>query len=50
MVFDRPDSTFQPSLPRESTLRGEILDESVNPPLPGYEESVKRYYERLATP
>jgi hypothetical protein len=50
MVFDRPDSAFQPSLPRESTLRGEILDESVNPPLPGYEESVKRYYERLVLP
>ena len=50
MVFDRPDSSFQPSLPRPSVLRGEILDESANPPLPGYEESVKRYYERLVTP
>jgi hypothetical protein len=50
MVFDRPDSAFQPSLPRETVLRGEILDESANPPLPGYEERVKRYYERLAAP
>ncbi len=50
MVFDRPDAAFQPSLPREPVLRGEILDESANPALPGYEESVKRYYERLVEP
>lgn len=50
MVFDRPDSSFQPSLPRPAAMRGEILDETVNPPMPGYEEQIKRYYERLVTP
>ncbi len=50
MVFDRPETAFQPSLPREQLLRGKVLDESPNPPLPGYEERIKRYYERLAAP
>lgn len=50
MVFDRPNAEFQPSLPRQLSVRGEILDEPRGPTLPGYEDAVKRYYERLAQP
>ncbi len=50
MVFDRPSSEFQPSLARQAVVRGEILDEPQGPTLPGYEDAVKRYYERLSNP
>jgi len=47
MVFNRATADFSPSLPRDQRLRGSILDEMSAPPLPGYEEAVKRYYEDL---
>lgn len=50
VVFNRPSSEFQPSLARDQAVRGEILDEPSGPALPGYEDIVKRYYEKLAQP
>ncbi len=47
-VFQAPTSGFQPSLPRERSLHGRVLDEPAREPLPGYEEAVKRYYEKLS--
>lgn len=47
-VFRSANAGFQPSLPREQVIRGRVLDEPARPTLPGYEEAVKRYYERLA--
>ena len=39
---------FQPSVPREQAVHGRVLDEAARPALPGYEEAVKEYYERLS--
>lgn len=50
VVFNRPPDGFQPSLAREQAVKGEILDEPARQTLPGYEDAVKRYYERLARP
>jgi hypothetical protein len=47
-VFRTAGSGFQPSVPREQVIRGRVLDEPSRPALPGYEEAVKRYYEKLA--
>jgi hypothetical protein len=47
-VFQAPTSGFQPSLPRERSLHGRVLDEPARDVLPGYEEAVKGYYERLS--
>jgi hypothetical protein len=47
-VFRGAGSSLQPSLPRERVIRGRVLDEPGRQTLPGYEEAVKRYYERLA--
>jgi hypothetical protein len=47
-VFRNAGSGFQPSVPREQVIRGRVLDEPSRPALPGYEEAVKRYYEKLA--
>jgi hypothetical protein len=47
-VFQAPASGFQPSLPRDRSLRGRVLDEPARDALPGYEEAVKRYYEKLS--
>jgi hypothetical protein len=47
-VFQPPASGFQPSLPRERSLHGRVLDEPARDALPGYEEAVKRYYEKLS--
>jgi hypothetical protein len=47
-VFQAPASGFQPSLPRERALHGRVLDEPARAALPGYEEAVKRYYEKLS--
>jgi hypothetical protein len=49
-VFNRAQSGFQPSLPRNQQVRGRILDEPAAPPVPGYEEAVKAYYRKLAAP
>jgi prefoldin subunit 5 len=48
VVFNRPSSDFQPSLPREQVLKNGILNEPAWPAPPGYEEAVKRYYESLS--
>ncbi len=50
MVFNRAASNFQPSVRREQRVRGRILDEPAAEPIPGYDEAVKRYYEKLANP
>ena len=47
-VFRTAGTGFQPSVPREQVIRGRVLDEPSRPALPGYEEAVKRYYEKLA--
>jgi hypothetical protein len=47
-VFRNASASFQPSVPREQTIRGRVLDEPSRPTLPTYEEAVKRYYEKLA--
>lgn len=47
-VFQAPRAGFQPSLPRERVIKGHVLDEPARQTLPGYEEAVKRYYEKLA--
>ncbi len=47
-VFGAPTSGFQPSLPRQRSLHGRVLDEPARDALPGYEEAVKRYYEKLS--
>ena len=49
-VFNRPMSDFQRSLPRELVVKGRVLDQPASPPIPGYEDVVKRYYQRLAEP
>ncbi len=47
-VFRGVNAGFQASLPREQAVRGRVLDEPARPALPGYEEAVKNYYEKLA--
>jgi hypothetical protein len=47
-VFRTAGTGFQPSVPRDQVIRGRVLDEPSRPALPGYEEAVKRYYEKLA--
>ena len=47
-VFHQAHAGFQPSLPREQQVRGRVLDDADPPPPAGYEEAVKRYYERLS--
>ncbi len=49
-VFNRAQTGFIPSLPREQKVRGRILDEPAGPAIPGYENAVKEYYRRLAAP
>jgi hypothetical protein len=49
-VFNRGQAGFEPSLPRQQQVRGRILDEPANPPIPGYEKVVTEYYRRLAAP
>ena len=47
-VFQAPRAGFQPSLPRDRVIKGRVIDEPGRQALPGYEEAVKRYYEKLA--
>ena len=49
-VFNRAQTGFVSSLPREQRVRGRILDEPATPPLPGYESAVKEYHRKLARP
>jgi hypothetical protein len=48
-VFQSPQTGFQPSLPRERVIRGRVLDQPARVIVPGYEEAVKRYYEKLSS-
>ena len=48
VVFARPESVYQQTLPREQIVRGRILDEPARPTPPRYEEAVSRYYEKLS--
>ena len=48
VVFNRPSSQFQPSVVREQAVRGEILDELPWQTIPGYEDAVKHYYQKLS--
>lgn len=50
VVFNRPMSEFQPSIPRRQVLPGRVLDEPPWQTFPGYEEAVKTYYEKLVEP
>jgi hypothetical protein len=47
-VFRGANAGFEPSLPRQQVIRGRVLDEPARQTLPGYEEAVKRYYQKLA--
>ena len=47
-VIGQAASDFQPSLPREQVIRGRILHEPPRPVSPEYEETVKRFYEKLS--
>ena len=47
-VIGQAASDFQPSLPREQVVRGRILHEPPRPVSPEYEETVKRFYEKLS--
>jgi hypothetical protein len=48
-VFRTANAGFQPSLPRVRAVKGRVLDEPTRQTLPGYEEAVKRYYQKLAS-
>lgn len=47
-VFYQAHAGFQPSVPRNQTIHGYVLDEANRPAQPGYELAVKRYYEKLS--
>jgi hypothetical protein len=47
-VFRAANAGFQPSVPRRQVIRGRVLDEPSRQAIPGYEEAVKRYYQKLA--
>jgi hypothetical protein len=49
-VFRGANAGFQPSLPRARAVRGSVLDEPARPTIPGYEDAVRRYYDRLVNP
>lgn len=48
VVFDSPASDYEQSVRREQVIRSRILDEPPAPPIPGYEDTVSRYYEKLS--
>jgi hypothetical protein len=47
-VFQSPNGGVESSVPRERGIRGRALDDPARPPLPGYEDATKKYYERLS--
>jgi hypothetical protein len=49
-VFRGANAGIQPSLPRARAVRGNVLDEPARPTIPGYEDAVRRYYDRLVNP
>jgi hypothetical protein len=48
-VINRAYAGFHQSLPRDRRIQGRVLDEPAWQPLPGYEEAVQKYYEKLTT-
>jgi len=48
-VFRTANAGFEQSLPRQQVIRGRVLDEPSRQTIPGYEEAVKRYYQKLAS-
>jgi hypothetical protein len=48
-VFHQAHAGFQPSVPREQAVQGRILDDPTRQTLPGYEDAVKQYYQRLSS-
>jgi hypothetical protein len=48
-VFQAANAGFQPSVPRPQVIRGRVLDEPAGQAIVGYEEAVKRYYQKLAS-
>jgi hypothetical protein len=49
-VITQYGAGYQPSLPRDQSVKGRVLDEPARQTMPGYEDAVKQYYETLATP
>ena len=49
LVFRSANAGFQPSLPREQAVKGRVVDEPARQAIPGYEDAVKRYYEKLSS-
>lgn len=47
-VFHQAHAGFQPSVAREQSIHGRVLDEPARQTYPGYEEAVKQYYQRLS--
>lgn len=47
-VFHQASSGFQPSVARDQAVQGRVLDEPARQTLPGYEEAVKQYYQKLS--
>jgi hypothetical protein len=48
-VFHQAHAGFQPSVPREQAVQGRILDDPARQTLPGYEDAVKQYYQKLSS-
>ena len=48
VVFNTPASDYEQSLTRQQVIRGRVLDEPPAPSIPGYEDAVSRYYEKLS--
>lgn len=48
-VINRAYVGFHPSLPRDRSINGRVLDEPAWQTLPGYEKTVQKYFEKLTT-
>lgn len=48
-VFGQAHSGFEPSLPRDQIIKGNVLDDPARQTLPGYDEAVKNYYLMLSS-
>lgn len=48
VVFNQAGNEFEQSLQRDQRLRGQVLDESATPAMPGYEDATRAYYEKLS--
>jgi len=48
-IINRAYVGFHPSLPRDRRIKGRVLDEPAWQTLPGYEQTVQKYFEKLTT-